>query len=256
MTLVSSILYDAYRETNMVALGRALNANQSTEALRLLNALFSGIYGTDAGEYFQDWPLGNFSREEPQYQPIFTERQIDRPTINKRLIATNEEAKRVYLTPYPQDGSRMAIADPFGRLATVPVTLDGNGRTIDGAPEIVLNTDGTFAEWLYRADLGQWVRITDKAETDEMPFPQQFDNMFIILLAMRLSPRYGRSLDDQSALIIKQQRRDFVARYLQSAPLEIDDSISWPFMSRQGYDLDRQFTSTQQEFRSGFWRPW
>lgn len=240
----------------MVALGRALNENQSTEALRLLNALFRGIYGTDAGELFQDWPLGRFGLENPQYQSYFTERQIDRPTINKRLIATNTEAKRVYLTPYPQDGSRMAITDPYGRLAAFPVTLDGNGRTIEGTAEIVLNVNGTFAEWLYRADLGQWVRVSNKLATDEMPFPNDFDNFFIVMLAMRLSPRYGRTLDEQSAMILKQQRRDFVARYLQSAPLEINDSISWPFMSVQSYNNERQFTTGQQEFNTGTLRPW
>jgi hypothetical protein len=139
----------------------------------------------------------------------------------------------------------MGIADPFGRLAAFPVTLDANGRTIAGNATLVLNTNGLFREWFYRADIGQWVQLTQKLETDENPFPVDFDNFFITLLSLRLNPRYGRSMDDQSAAIFKSDRKKFVARYLQSQPLEINDDISWPFMSSQGYDQQRVFSSNR-----------
>ncbi len=246
MTLISTILLDGYREANMIALGRALNDLQTTEALRLLQGVIDAIYGTDAGEIFQDWTLGDYGRESPQYYyaDARTDYQIDHPPINQRLIATNEAARTVYLTPRPQDGSRYGIVDPFSRLAAFPVTLDANGRTIEDALTLLLDSDGLNRQWFYRADLGSWVRITDLAVDGEMPFPRDFDNMFIILLAMRLSPRYGRELSEASAEILRAGRRNFMARYLQSRPLEIDDSISWPFMSTQAYDQDRSFSST------------
>lgn len=254
MTLISSIITDAFREGNILPLGKAPNANQAAEALRLLNGLFSSIYGDEAGEDLTDWPLGNFGRESPEYDLAFTDYRVDHPTINRRLIAVNEEAKTVYLTLRPQDGARMGIADPFGRLASVPVSLDANGRTIEGSASVLLDTNGTFREWFYRADLGDWVRLTEKADTDEMPFPADFDNFFITALAMRLNPRYGRTMDDQSALIYKSERRKFVARYLQSMPLEILDDISWPFMSTQSYDQQREFSSSRAFDRgSYFW---
>ena len=254
MTLISSIIADAFRESNILPLGKAPSANQSTEALRLLNATISAIYGGDAGENLTDWPLGNFGRESPQYDLGYTDYSIDHPNINRRLIAVNEAAKTVYLTLWPQDGSRMGIADPFGRLAAFPVTLDANGRTIETAATIVLNTNGLNREWFYRADLGGWVRLTALVAGDSLPFPSEFDELFIILLAIRLNPRYGRALGEQSAVVLKQGRRDFVARYLQSQPLEIDDSISWPFMSTQSYDQQREFSSNRAFDRgSYFW---
>lgn len=118
----------------------------------------------------------------------------------------------------------------------------------------MLNVNGSFIEWIYRADLGAWVRVTSVAETDENPFPDRYDQMFIILLAIRLNPRYGRQLDAQSLQVLQQNRREFVARYLQSAPLEIDDSISWPFTSVQGYDQQRNFSS-RRSFDQGSY-PW
>lgn len=254
MTLISSIINDAFREGNILPLGKAPNVNQSTEALRLLNALFSTIYGNDAGESLSDWPLGNHGRESPEYDLAFTDYRIDHPTINRRLIVVNEAAKTVYLTLHPQDGARMGIADPFGRLATVPVTLNANGRTIEAASTLLLNTNGLFRDWFYRADLGDWVRLTQKLDTDQMPFPADFDNFFVTLLAMRLNPRYGRTMDDQTALIYKNERRKFVARYLQSMPLEILDDISWPFMSTQSYDQQREFSSSRAFDRGNyFW---
>jgi hypothetical protein len=141
VTLISSIITDAYREANILPLGRAPNANQVTEALRLYNALLNAIYGDDAGEALADWPLGTFGNESPSYVFPYTDFAVTHPTINRRLIANNTVAKTIYLTPYPQDGSRMGIADPFGRLALFPVTLDANGRTIAGAATLVLNTE-------------------------------------------------------------------------------------------------------------------
>lgn len=245
MTLISSIITDAYRSDNIFGLRKVPDAFQVAEALRLFQQNINSIYGGDAGEPLSDWPLGAFSVDEPGFVDPRTTDLIQRPTINQRLLATNLAALTVYLTAYPQDGARMAIADPFSRLAAFPVTLDANGRTIEGNPTLVLNVDGTFQEWFYRADKGDWVKLTALVETDENPFPDAFDIFFICGLAMRLNPRYGRTMDTQTAAAFKVNRRQFIARYLQSQPLEVDDSISWPFMSTQGYDQQRAFSSNR-----------
>ena len=245
MTLISSIITDAFREGNIIPLGRVPSDTQATEALRLYNALIRSIYGDEAGEGLRDWPLGTFGYENPNPGRDYTAPDVCRPDINRRLIATATEAKRVYLTPFPQDGARMGIADPFSRLAAFPVTLDANGRTIEGNATLLLNTNGTFREWFFRADLGQWVRISSLLSTDQNPFPDDFDQFFIVLLAMRLNPRYGRQMDPQSQAMFKGDWQKFVSRYLQSQPLEIDDSLSWPFMSTQSYDQQREFSSNR-----------
>lgn len=252
MTLISSIIVDAYRESNMLPLGRNPTVNQATEALRLYNAILDAIYGGDAGERLEDWPLGTFDRDTTDYEfeIPYTDERLRHPPINQRLIAVNTEPLTIWFTVKPQDGSRMGIADPFSRLSAVPVTIDGNGRPIENAASILLNTNGLFREWIYRADLSRWLRITDMLATDENPFPKAYDTMFIVLLAMRLNPRYGRQIDAQSFKVFQKNQREFIARYLQSRPLEINDSISWPFMSRQGYDTQRAFSS-QRGFNRG-----
>lgn len=248
MTLISSIIQDAFRESNIIPLGVSPNANQVTEALRLLNALFASVLGGDAGENLQDWPLGGYGREYSSDVPSTYE--LAHPNINSRLIASNTAAITVYLPVRPQAGSRISIIDPLARLATVPVTLNGNGRTIEGATTQVLNINSTAKEWVYRDDLGDWVLISSKVETDQMPFPADFDIFFTTLLAMRLDPRYGRSMDPLTLQLFKSERQAFVARYLQSARLEILDDVSWPFMSQQSYNTQRT-TSQSQNFNRG-----
>ena len=140
----------------------------------------------------------------------------------------------------------------LGALLLSSAGLDDVMPVLRPNPTKVLNTNGLFQEWFYRADLGQWVKLSALTEIDNLPFPDEFESFFILLLAMRLNPRYGRSMDEQSAAIFKQGRTSFVARYLQSMPLEIDDSISWPFMSMQSYDQQRQFSSSPGFDRGGY----
>lgn len=254
MTLISSIIADAYRESNMIPLGASPSANQSTEALRLYNALLSAIFGGQAGERLEEWPLGNLDRDDPDNNKLcLTTDQLQHPRVNRRLIATNTAAMTVYLAK-PQDGARMGIVDPFNNLAAAPLTLDGNGFPIEGTPTLLLNVNGTAREWFFRGDLASWVKLSSVLATDENPFPANFDMMFICLLAMRLNPRYGRTLDPQSAEMLKHNRREFVARYIQSEPLAIDTDLSWPFMSRQGYDTRGGGFSSQDGFNRGrYW---
>lgn len=249
MTLISSIILDGYRESNILPLGKDPTADQSTEALRLYQALLSSLYGTTEGERFQDWPLGDYERnpDDPWYRDFcyLSDWQLNNPPINFRLLATQTVARTVWFTARPQDGARYAIADPFGRLSLFPITLEGNGRPIEGNPSLVLNVDNTFREWIYRADKAAWLPISPIQASDENPFPPDFDIMFSILLGMRINPRYGRTLDAQSISALKQNKQDFHNRYLQSRPLAILDDISWPFMSTQSYDTARAFSTTQ-----------
>jgi hypothetical protein len=255
VTLVSSIITDAFREGNILPLGREPNAAQAAEALRLFNANIRAIYGGDAGERLVDWPLGSYGLDEPGVTDPRTSDQIQRPGLNSRLIATNASAITVYLPTFPQDGARMAIIDPYERLAAAPVTVDGNGRPIENAASVVLNTNGASSGWFYRADLAEWFKLASLIATDENPFPDSFDMFFIIGLAMRLNPRYGREMDAQTAMVFKSNRREFIARYLQSEPLEVDDSLSWPFMTTQGYDQQRAFSSNRAFNRGWYGGP-
>lgn len=242
MTLVSSILTDAFRELNILAAGKSPSSTQEEEALRLYNAIVTSLFSSDAGEILRPWPLGNYGRQSVD-QLDLTATQFANPPINSRLMHTAEAAITVYLPPAPSDGSRVAISDPYSRLSSYNVTLDGNGHTIETAASLVLSTDALQRTWFYRAELGDWKRISALVAADTNPFPEDFDMMFIVLLALRLSPRYGRPVSEASATMMQKQRRDFLARYVQSEDLRINEDLANNSVQTyaQGWD-----TSTDQ----------
>lgn len=233
MTLVSDIIRRAYRENNVIAIGVTPTTEEATEGLEKLVSLVKAIYGNEIGENLNPFPLGNFGRSTQSRIP-FSENMLNYPPINATLIVTNELAKTVYMPVNPSDGSRISIIDPMSRLASVPVTLDGNGRAIEGNATLLLDTNGMNRTWFYRADLGNWVRVIGFTEADAFPFPEEFDDYFIITLAMRINPAFAISMDEQSVARLRQQKQQLVARYVQSAPLEAPADLS--FMSRQSYE--------------------
>lgn len=247
MTVISAVVADAFREGNILAVGKTPTPAQATEALNLLDQLFATVYGSDAGEKLIDWPLGNFGLPADMSPLPYAPARLAHPPLNSRLVALNEAPMTVELPPEPQDGTRYAIVDPNGRLAAVPVTISAVGRTIEGAPSVVVNAIGPDAEivWIYLSDTGNWARVVGVTAASPMPFPKRWDRMFTLLLAMRLAPRYGRQLDGSSAAFLKRDQRDFVNRYLQSAPLERNGDISYPFMSIQSFNSGRAFSSTR-----------
>jgi hypothetical protein len=248
VTLVSDIITDAYRETNQIALGKSPSANQLAEGLRRLQALINSLMGTDAGEFLVDWPLGDYGRQSLDTRNL-TVLEIGNPPINSRLVHTAFAPITIYFPPAPSDGARMCFIDPFGRAAAVNVTLDGNGRLIEAAATKVLSVAGQSSTWFFRADLGTWVKVTDLLTTDTMPFPAMFDDFFSIYLAMRVSPRYGRELNAASALVLKNSRRNFVARYLQSQDLAMNSDLAHD--SRQSFDYSRGCDPSTDQFNRG-----
>lgn len=73
------------------------------------------------------------------------------------------------------------------------VTLDANGRLIDGATSFdVDDTTDSPTEWFYRDDIGQWITLATLVDGDNLPFPTQYDDYFVNELAIRLCPRHGK----------------------------------------------------------------
>ena len=217
MTLVSEIISDAYRLSNITRVGGSPTSDQETEALRYLNRLVKSVFGNEAGENLRPFPIGDTNISRPAEYPGWTNTPSGDWFVPKNLrVMLNLSAPvDLYLHPEPDDGSRFAALDVIGNLSTNNVTVYGNGRLIEGASTLTLDTDGYNAEWFYRADLGNWVKYAELTATDTFPFPVEFDDYFITLLAIRLNPAYGAGLDPQSQMIYNRAKSQFSARYSQ-----------------------------------------
>lgn len=226
-TLISTIITDAYREANLIALGGSESTAQQTEALRLLQRFILSLYGSEMGVPLTTRNYGNNNLPEVAKDTEFEQIVSNYFVLpNSRLNLNLETAKTVKLNPFPQDGERFAINDSSGNLATYNLTVSGAGRSIEDASSVTVATDGISREWFYRADTANWVRVSDLATTDYSPFPVEFDEFLIIGLSMRLASRYGTPTFQESGQEYIRLRTKFRARYSPSSFVPLEEALA------------------------------
>lgn len=259
MTLTSQIITDAYRQSNLLAIGTLPTADQETEALRYLNRLVKSVFGNEAGDPLEVFPVGRNHINRPQGYPWYDTTPDNDWFVpkNTRIMLNLEEPVDLYLHPEPDDGSRFAVIDASENVSTFNATVYGNGRLIEGAFTQVLNTDGVDKEWFYRADLGNWMLYAPLTAGVDFPFPEEFDDYFITILAIRLNPQYGVMLDPQSKMIFDRSLRQLRARYSQS--IQTRSELALLRMPKVSYDRDvwgnqNRFYDPDAMFNKGW--PW
>lgn len=206
MSLASSIITAAYRECQIVGITASPTTLETNEALTRLNSLLASVFGFEVGQELTDLSIGG----------EFDQSNIVREAVpdDARLVVSQSAAASVSLDPRPYDGQRVAVVDAAGTFASYNFTLDANGRKIEAAATLALATNGMSRQWMYRADTANWVRLSDLAAANEMPFPSEFDDYFITSLAMRLNPRHrAERMSDESIAALERQRVQIQARY-------------------------------------------
>lgn len=218
MALVSDIIRRGYRRSNLVPLAQvALNANQLTEGLEHFNGVLLSALGNDIGAELRDLNVGG-ANDMSQYATEWI------PDC-ARLVLNLSGGRTMKLHPCPYEGQRLALIDVAGNLGANNLTLDGNGRKIEGVAALVLNANGIDRQWLYRADIGDWVKITALVAADTFPLPLEFEDYFVTQTAVRLNPQYGQALPDQVALSLKEAERRISARYRRPQPVQDSGSL-------------------------------
>lgn len=257
MTTVASIIKSALRETNLIPLGVDPTDDQVTEGFNLLNVITASVVGNEMGEALNPFPLGQNEIQAPTGYPWWSNELPGNVFLgtNLRVMCNLTGPGTINLHPRPHDGARMGIIDVSQNFSTYPLTVVGNGRSIEGDDQQTFNTDGEIREWVYREDLGNWVTVVPLDIAGDMPFPAEFDDIFIIMLAMRLNPRYGQVMHPASVETMKQGISRFSARYSQSTTqVPVEDGLlyltnSYRFWGRYG---NRQYGDPADFFNSGY----
>lgn len=241
MTLVSDIITDAYRRSNLIALGQVPNTAQTAEALRYLNRIVKSVFGNEVGEKLEAFPVGRHNISRPAGYPWYgtvpdSNNFFFPPNVRAILNLENNEHVDIYLHPNPPIGCRFAynFMDP-GNGKTV--TIYGNGRYITGVDSISIDGSVVEAEYLYRDDLANWVQYAPIIAADIFPFPSEFDDFFIITLAMAINPSYGQMLDPQAQAAFKRSAGQIRARYHQELPQRSELGLTR--LTRTAADRDR-----------------
>lgn len=229
MATATEIVTAAYRESNLIPVGREPTAAETAEGLRKLNRLLSEVFGLVVGEHMRSWDTPSI-RNAPSdarwpLQPVNTslpDGVWQYPPPNARCMVAISTATTIYFMPNPADGARMSIARVGSDFEANPLTIDANGRYIEGQPTITFDTNITEpVSWMYRADRGEWVRTDTLGVDDPLPFPSECDDYFICLLNMRLSPAFGKATKPETASRYLDTKKYMKTRYRQPtlAPL-------------------------------------
>jgi hypothetical protein len=232
MTTASEIINRAYREPNIVGVGKTPTAAEIAEALPLLNTITQNAFGRLIGTYTKDWPIGTFYTAPTGAQwPFYPNdskpsQEVWRyPPPNVKLLCRLASATTVYFPSYPDDGAQMVLVDNGNDWVTNPLTIDFNGRSgVAANGDTTPVTTITYSEaptapitWVYRADLSRWEIVPDiTVGTETMPLAEEFDDWFAITLAGRLAPRYSKQLPDLLILAARDLEKQMKTRFKQS----------------------------------------
>ncbi len=230
MTLTSDIIIDAFRQSNLLAIGVQPTTAQFAESLRYLNRIVKSVFGNEVGDPLTAFPIGRTHISRPAGYPWWDNVPSNDWFVPKniRVMLNVDQPVSLFLHPDPDDGTRFAAIDASGNLSTFPATVVGNGRTIENAFTITLDVDNTDSEWLYRADLGNWQKSFPLILTDAFPFPEEFDFFFIIQLAMAMNPTFGVQMDPQTQATYARSRSQLRARYTQNIPVRSELALIRP----------------------------
>lgn len=221
MTTTTQIITDAFRQSNLIAIGVSPTALQQEEALRYLNRLVKSVFGNEAGDPLTSLPIGRNGIQRPSGYPWWDTVPDNNWFVpsNTRVMLNLTGEISLWLTPVPNDGDRFGALDSSKNVGTYNVTIHGNGSNIEGSQSVLLNTNGVDQTWFFRADLANWMKYAPLVLMDEFPFPEEFDDYFVSMLAMRLNPAYGTKMDEQSAVTLRRSKSQLQARYAQVTPI-------------------------------------
>lgn len=237
MTLNSTLITNAYRESNFTGQGATLTTEEQTEGLQLLQSLtdsfFGLIVGTKPKPWFVPYPF-NTSPEQGNYPAVPGDaglrdrRDVNYPPPNSRVFLRNAEAHTVYFQYQPEDGALMQIVDAG---FTADVTIDGNGMFIGDTGTNKTETIPPSSPsrlpprtYVFRGDIASWVQTSDLIYAGENPFPAAFDDYWVTALAMRLAPRFGNMPNEVTMLRNKDMLNFIRGEYRQTEEAVIGDA--------------------------------
>lgn len=202
--IAQQIIDRAYREAAIKRLGDRPNVEEYNEGLDRLNGFLASLFGAEIGRILTDVqipalqrtanaPSSDFHQPFPLSasnfdQPIGVVESSSAPTFlpppNSRILWRGTTPTTVYFPQYPEDGARMALVDTG---STASLTIDANGRSLNGALTVTLDPGFAGITYFYRADLATWIPLVTLDLSNESPLPAEFDRLLVCGTAISLT---------------------------------------------------------------------
>lgn len=224
--LVSDAIKAGYREANIIVIGEDPSDDENEEALSRLNDFREALFGSEFGENLEDWavppPTAQSAVPDNLVSPNIGSTWFLAPRTNSRMLVKVLVNTTIKFPEKPNDGSRMVLVDVGSN--SVDLTLDGNGRLIEGQQSLV-DTPQAFnaKQWFYRADLASWEPVIDLTLASNLPLPREYNDLFICYVAIRMSPRHSQEVSEKTVAWFTKLLKQAKARYRQSQDIAVAD---------------------------------
>lgn len=246
----ANIIQRAYREGNLIPIGTDPTDAEQTETLGIYQDMVGGFIGNDLGQLLGSWelppsPTSQFPSRYPLYPqrtPLVNDQNlVNNPPANVRVITNAGIQGDLYFPPQPSDGARMALVNVGADFATYPLTIQGNGRLIEGAASLTISAALTAPIlWFYRGDTANWTRVSPIELTSESPLPDNFNEFLICALAIRRAPGYNKEPNAATVATYEKGHRLLKTTYRQYQP-GAPMPLAWRMNSWQSYGTPGQW---------------
>jgi len=215
----------ALRICRVLGAGRTPKAADASYGLEAFQGLLDHLAGYGAAHPWQDARCES-SEEIGVYDPSA-----------RRQVKTSGGAITITLPRQPLDGARFAVVDVDRTFDTNPLTINSNGMRFDATltpagaatggstSTTVLATEGLTRSWMYRADLGAWIRISALTLSDAIPYPFEFARSFGYMLAVEMTSEYGVELSPTDLRHADHGYSRLAARYVEPLPSYCDAAL-------------------------------
>lgn len=212
MTTCRTIIRHAMIELGVLEGEGNPSATEASDGLFRLQAIIDGLFGCGVGTALVDLEVTGATA-------ILTD---------QRALVSATGSFTITMPDTPDNGSRIQVVDILGNLATYPLTLDGNGRKVEGSATKAITAGGT---WIYTADTANWQKVSPLALDDALLLGD--DEFFTLETAKRLAPMYGAQMSRESVVALQRAANRIRARFASRGVVPADDAVR--LLSRQSY---------------------
>lgn len=239
MPTAADLVKQALRENNLIPISEEPTVDQAAEGLTLLNRFLDSLFGYELGEFVTSWSVRPSSTSPvPAQYPLLPRNQDlpddvwPYPPDNSNILMNIGSNTTIYLPVSPCDGA-ITLFTNVGGVQASTLTVDGNGRLIKGLATLADTPENLNGQrLLYRADMGDWVLVSNLAAIDASPLPAMYDDLLALGTAVRIAPRYGRSIPIETASTLRRLIQRMRAQYKQK--VQEPNASPQPFMGGDG----------------------
>lgn len=195
----------------------------ATDALQRLHVLEGGETPAAEDIAVAIQRLLQLVEELPEYGAgrKFTEATVERNTTaqeDERIICS-VTGLTVTLPATPSDGARVSVVPITGTTTVTPTVRKLEGAAAD-------QTISAATTWAYRADLADWVKVTDLTKNSDSPWPASCDNALGAIVAVETANEFGAEVSASLSASYQKGKAMLQAKY--SRPRNVNFNAALP----------------------------